>query len=86
MVGVHAVGAALDDVVRAFVLLDLRFEGWLVEQAGEFAQLSSRAKATQVRKLDEQIGVVEKDLLAARTQEALVQIEREFATSSPEAA
>lgn len=79
VVGVHAVGSALDDVIRSFVLSDPRFERWLVEQASEFAQLSERAKATQLKKVGAAIAKAQDELREAKRQAALEAVEREFA-------
>lgn len=79
VVGVHAVGSALDDVLRAFLLSDPRPDSWLTAQAGEFAQLSERAKASQVKKLDEQIVKVTGERREAEEGAAVAEVRARFA-------
>jgi len=73
------VGSALDDVLRAFLLSDPRPDSWLTAQAGEFAQLSERAKASQVKKLDEQIVKVTGERREAEEGAAVAEVRARFA-------
>lgn len=75
----HAVGDPLDALLQAFVLADPRLEAWLVEQAGQFAELTEKERDSRVKKLDGEIAKVEKDLLAARKAEAIGKLEAEMA-------
>jgi hypothetical protein len=79
VVGGHAVGEPLDDVLRAFLLRDPKLEAWLVEQAEQFAELTAKQRDSLLRKLGAEIAKAEGELREARKQAAIEQIEREFA-------
>jgi hypothetical protein len=87
IVGGHAVGQPLDDVLRAFLLADPKLEPWLSEQAQQFAELTAKQRDSRLRKVSAEIAELEKRHLAARKAAALAQLEIEFAeVSSGEAA
>lgn len=75
----HAVGDPLDDVLRAFVLSDPRLQGFLVEQAGQFAELTNRQRDSRLRKLGAEIREAEDALREVRKREAIERIERDLA-------
>jgi hypothetical protein len=79
VVGGHGTGQPLDDVLRAFLLSDPRLEGFLVEEAQRFAELTEKTKAAKLRKIGGEIAAAEQELLAARKREALEEVERQFA-------
>jgi len=81
VVGGHAVGDPLDDVLRAFLVTDPRLEPWLVEQAGQFAELTEKERASRLKKIDTAIASAQKDLLAARKAAAMAQLEADFAAA-----
>jgi hypothetical protein len=83
VVGGHATGQPLDDVLRVFLLRDPKLEARLVAQAEQFAELTSKQRDSRLRKLTAEIKEAEDALREARKREAIEQIEREFA---PEAA
>ena len=78
VVGRHALGQPLDDVLRAFLLRDPKLEGWLVDEAGRFAELTSKQRDVRLRKLTSEIREAEDALREARKREAIEQIEAEF--------
>ena len=79
VVGGHATGQPLDDVLRAFLLADSRLEAWLVEQADPFAELTSKQRDSRLRKLGGEIKETEDALREARKVAAIAAIEAEFA-------
>jgi hypothetical protein len=79
VVGGHAVGQPLDDVLRAFLLSDPKLEGWLVERAEQFAELTAKAKAAQLKKLDGEIAKVQGEARDAAKAEALAAVEAQYA-------
>jgi hypothetical protein len=83
VVGGHATGQPLDDVLRAFLLSDPKLETWLVEQAAPFAELTEKQRDSQVRKLTAEINEAETELREALKAEAIREVEERFA---PEAA
>jgi len=79
IVGGHAVGQALDDVLRAFLLSDPKLEAFLVEQAQQFAELTAKAKAARLKKLDSEIEVATAEVREAAKAEAIAAVERQYA-------
>jgi hypothetical protein len=75
----HATGQPLDDVLRAFLLSDPKFEGWLVEQAEPYAELTAKQRDSRLRKLNGEITQAEAELREARKAAAIAEIEAEFA-------
>jgi hypothetical protein len=78
----HAAGQPLDDVLRAFLLSDPRLEGWLVEQAQQFAELTEKAKAAKLRKLGDEIEAATAALREERKAAAIAAVEAEFADAA----
>jgi hypothetical protein len=66
-------------VLRAFLLRDAKLEAWLIEQAQQFAELTSKQRDSRLRKLGAEIKEAEDALREARKQAAIEEIEREFA-------
>jgi len=79
VVGGHSVGQPLDDVLRAFLLADSKLEAWLVEQAEQFAELTSKQRDSQLRKISAEIEAATAELRSARKAEAIAAIEAEYA-------
>jgi hypothetical protein len=80
VLGGAIVGDPLQSVLTAFIVSRPDFEAWLVEQAKAVCgELSDRQKKQTLGKLDAAIASAERDVLAARKQEALERVEREFA-------
>jgi hypothetical protein len=79
VVGGHAAGQPLDDVLRAFLLSDPKLEAWLVEQAEQFAELTSKQRDSQLRKVNAEIEAATAELRSARKAKAIAAIEAEFA-------
>jgi hypothetical protein len=86
VVGGLAVGEPLDDVLRAFLLRDPKLEAWLVEQAEQFAELTSKQRDSRLRKISTDLKDAEDALREARKAAAIAAIEAEFAGVSGEAA
>ena len=78
VVGGHAVGQSLDDVLRAFLLTDPRLEAWLVEQAGEFAETTEKERASRLHKAETEISKVTNELREARRIDAVAAAEAEI--------
>jgi hypothetical protein len=83
IVGGHAVGQALDDVLLAFLLADPKLEAWLTEQAQQFAELTTKQRDSRLRKITAEIEAATAELREQRKALAIEEIERQF---SPEAA
>jgi hypothetical protein len=83
VVGGHAVGQPLDDVLRSFLLRDPKLEAWLVERAAEFAELTEKQRDGRLRKLTAEINEAETELRETLKAEAIREVEERFA---PEAA
>jgi flavin-dependent dehydrogenase len=80
VLGGAIVGDPLQSVLTAFIVSRPDFEAWLVEQAKAVCgEMSDRSKKSRLAKLDEQIAAATSELRQARKQEALEQVEREFA-------
>jgi hypothetical protein len=79
VVGGHSAGQPLDDVLRAFLLADSKLEAWLVEQAEQFAELTSKQRDSQLRKISAEIEAATAELRSARKAEAIAAIEAEYA-------
>jgi hypothetical protein len=76
-----AVGQPLQAVINAFVLSDPRFESWAAEQAQavEGIELTDKAKASRLRKLDDQIATAEAEAREAAKAAAIAAVEEKFA-------
>src|SRR5207248_9931008 len=73
-------GEPLNSVLAAFIVSRPDFEAWLAEQAKNVCEgLSDRQKTQQLGKLDEAIAKASQEVLKARKQAALEQLEAEFA-------
>jgi hypothetical protein len=80
VLGGAILGDPLDSVMRAFMVSRPDFEAWLVDQAKAVCgQLSDRQKKQTLAKLDEAIAAAKQEVLGARKQQALEEVEREFA-------
>jgi nucleotide-binding universal stress UspA family protein len=79
VVGGHATGQSLDDVLRAFLHSDAKLEGWLVEQAEQFAELTAKQRDSRLRKFGTESAKAETELREARKAAAIAAIEAEFA-------
>jgi hypothetical protein len=83
----HAHGQPLQRVLNAYTASGspLPFDEWAIETvlALDGIKLTDKQRDSRLRKLGAEIAATEKQLLAARKQEALEQLERDFA---PEAA
>lgn len=75
VVGGHAVGHALDDVLRAFLLSDPRLDSWLVEEVAAFGELTEKERAGRVSKVDAQIASVTADYRKALVAQAKAEAE-----------
>jgi len=79
----HALVQPLDDVLRAFLLSDPKLEAWLVAQAEQFAELTSKQRDSRLRKLGAEIEAATAELREAAKMEALRQVEERFAPEAP---
>jgi hypothetical protein len=79
IIGGHATGQPLADVLHAFLLSDPRLEAWLIEQAEQFAELTAKQRDSRLRKITAEVKEAEDALREARKKAAIEKIERVFA-------
>ena len=82
--GGQASGEHLEAVLAEDLLADEALQGRIVGrlEAQGFGSLSDRSKASQLKKLDQQIEQATADLREARKQEALERVEAEFSSAA----
>jgi hypothetical protein len=83
IIGGHARGEPLDDVLRAFLLRDPKLEAWLIEQAEQFAELTAKERDSRLRKNTAETKAVTVEIRERKEALAIEEIERQYA---PEAA